>query len=88
MVSTAKLDLRGVVLPLALLNCSRALSQLKIQERMEVLVQDIEAADMLVKIVERSQNRAAHRSRVGGHYRIQIGPVSDKLPGGTHEKTK
>ncbi len=88
MASMAKLDLRGFVLPLALLNCSRSLSRLKSWEQMEVLIQDPEAADMLVKIIERSQQRAVSRSREAGHYRIRIGAVSHQPPEGTHKKTE
>jgi TusA-related sulfurtransferase len=78
MSSIKKLDLRGIVLPVALLNCSRAVSQLESHECLEILIHDPEVGDTLSRIIERSQDRIVRRVRVGGHYRIKVGPISDK----------
>lgn len=86
MSSTKELDLRGVVLPVSLLKCSRALSQMGSHEHLEVLIRDPEASDALVRIIERSQDRVVHRRRVGDHYRIHIGPVSHQKSNGSKGK--
>ena len=86
MSSTKKLDLRGIVLPVALLNCNRSVSQLESHECLEIMIHDPDAADVLVRIIERSQDRTVHRVRMGGEYRIKIGPVSHKNSNSTHGK--
>ena len=86
MSSIEKLDLRGVVLPVSLLKCSHALSQMGSHDRLEVLVRDQETADELVRIIERSQDRAVHLAMVGDHYRIHIGPISDQRSNGSKKR--
>ena len=86
MSSIEKLDLRGVVLPVSLLKCSHALSQMGSHGRLEVLVRDQETADELIRIIERSQDRVVHRRRVGNHFRIHIGPISDQGSNGSKGK--
>ena len=86
MSTTKKLDLRGIVLPVALLNCNRSVSQLESHECLEIMIHDPDAADVLERIIERSRDRSVRRVRVGGHYRIKIGPVSHKNSNGTQGK--
>lgn len=84
MSSILKLDLRGIILPVALLNCNRTVSQLEPHECLDILIHDPEAADALARIMARSQDRLVRRVKVGGHYRIKIGPASDKGSGSTN----
>lgn len=74
MASMLKLDLRGVILPVALLNCCRSLWQLDKGAPMEVLISDSEAVHMLVKIIERSHDRDVRAVSIKDHFRIHIGP--------------
>lgn len=87
MSSIQELDLRGIVLPVALLNCNRKVSELQPHECLEILIHDPEAADVLARIIERSQDRTVRRTRVGGHHRIKIGPASQKKLNGTRGKS-
>ena len=86
MSSIEKLDLRGVVLPVSLLKCSHALSEMGSHECLEILIRDQESTDELVRIIERSQDRAVHLARVGDHYRIHVGPISHQRSNGSKEK--
>ena len=69
-----ELDLRGVGLPLSLLQCKNSLLTTKPNEEMEVLVRDPEVMEDLVKIIRRSHERPARTRREGDYYRIHIGP--------------
>jgi TusA-related sulfurtransferase len=70
-----ELDLRGVGLPISLLQCKNSLLAAKPEEEMVVLVRDPEVMEDLVKIIRRSHERPARSRRDGDHYRIHIGPT-------------
>jgi len=77
MPSIVELDLRGVGLPICLLKCKSALIGMDRGNILEVLVNDSEILEDLVKIVKRSQSEMILQShREGDHYRIRIGPSS------------
>ena len=69
-----ELDLRGVGLPFSLLRCKSRLLKVEPEEEMEVLVQEPEVMEDLVKIIRRSHGRPARSHREGSYYRIHIGP--------------
>ena len=73
MSSTVELDLRGVGLPVCLLKCKSALAGMDSGDALDVLVEDPEVVEDLVKIIRRSQGRLIRPRREGGHYRIHIG---------------
>ena len=77
MPSNVELDLRGVGLPICLLKCKSALVGMYTGDILEVLVNDSEILEDLVKIVKRSQSKMTLQPhREGDHYRIRIGPAS------------
>jgi len=77
MPSNVELDLRGVGLPICLLKCKSALVNMDTGDILEVLVNDSEILEDLVKIVKRSQSKMILQPhREGDHYRIRIGPAS------------
>jgi TusA-related sulfurtransferase len=74
MSSNADLDLRGVVLPVSLLMCKSALVGMDANAVLNVLVEDPDVVQELVKIIERSQKRAVRLHEERNHFRIEIGP--------------
>ena len=73
MSSKLELDLRGVGLPVCLLQCNSTLIKMNPDDMLEILVEDLEAVKALVKIVTRSQGRSIRSRREGDHYRIHVG---------------
>ena len=77
MPSIVDLDLRGIGLPICLLKCKSAMVGMGPEDILEVLVNDSEIFEDLVKIVKRSQSKMILQPhRVGDHYRVRIGPSS------------
>ena len=74
MSSTQELDLRGVALPVCLLKCKEALSNMTSGQQLQVLLQDPEALNDLVRIVERSRDQLTEWRKEEDHYRIIITP--------------
>jgi len=72
MGAKSELDLVGVMSPVCLLKCKSCLRTMRPGEEMDVLVQDPEVVDELVKIVERSADEVVHRRKERDYYRICI----------------
>ena len=77
MVCREKLNLIGVVSPVCLLKCKRVLSEMDAGDVLEVLLQDPDVVEELVKIVERSSDRVMKLNREQDHFRIQLERGSD-----------
>ncbi len=67
-----EIDLIGVVSPVCLLKCKSVLAKLGTGDVLEVLVQDPEVVEELIKIIERSQDQVLNSKREGDHYRILL----------------
>jgi TusA-related sulfurtransferase len=72
MASSAQLNLIGVVLPFCLLAFKSALAQIEPSQVLEVLVEDPEVADDLVRIVDRSEDRLIGRQKCENHVCIRV----------------
>ena len=72
MVCRKKLNLIGVVSPVCLLQCKRVLSEMDAGDVLEVLLQDPDVVEELVKIVERSSDRVMKLNQEQDHFRIQL----------------
>ncbi len=72
MSSKSEIDLLGVVSPVCLLKCKNALDCLDPGHVLEVLVQDPEVVEDLIKIVERSQYQLLKLETEKDYYRIHI----------------
>ena len=70
--SKIELDLKGIVSPVCLLKCKSVLAGMNTGDVLEILLQDPEVVDELIKIVERSEDRVMKSQRDGDHYRISI----------------
>ena len=66
------LNLIGVVTPISLLECKRALEQMATGAELEVLISDAVMVDTLVKIVRRSADRLVQCDRLGDHFLIRL----------------
>ena len=72
MVSKGELDLRGVMLPVCLLQCKNALKEMDSRQGLDILVSDPHVVEDLVRIITRSAGLAVRPRREGGHYRLCI----------------
>ena len=72
METKAQLNLVGIPSPLCLLECNTCLRRMGAGEILEVLVQDPEVADILVTIIQRSDDTVMDRQRVGRFFQISI----------------
>lgn len=70
--SNSKLDLIGIISPLCLLKCKSVLTAMESGHVLEVLLQDSEVVEKLVKIIERSQDQVMKSKMEGDLYRICI----------------
>jgi TusA-related sulfurtransferase len=70
--SNSKLDLTGVISPLCLLKCKSVLTGMESGHVLEVLLQDSGVVEMLVKIIERSQDQVMESKMEKDLYRICI----------------
>ena len=68
----SKLDLVGVGWPVCLLECKRTLNDLETGDILEISMQDPDAINELVTIVERSQDHILEMHEDPDRYRIQI----------------
>ena len=78
MQTTKKLDLTDTVSFLSLLICQKELSQIGTGDSLEVVMDDPDMADDLIKIIERSNDRVADRSQDGNRIRIYIAKGNSK----------
>jgi TusA-related sulfurtransferase len=69
-----ELDLRGVIFPVCLLKCKSALVNLDSSEALDVLVNDPEVVQDLIKIIKRSQARMVNLIEDDHGFRIMVGP--------------
>jgi len=72
MFSVKELDLIGVVSPVCLLKCKRALAEMDAGEVLEILLQDPYVVEELLKIIERSADKVIQSEQEGDHYRIRL----------------
>ena len=72
MTLKSELDLVGVGWPVCLLECKRSLNDLKPGDILEISMQDPDAVDELVTIVERSQDHILEMQKDPDRFRIQI----------------
>jgi TusA-related sulfurtransferase len=72
MPSTKVLDLSDTVSFVSLLKCQKEIAQLKPGDSLEVIMDDPDMVDDLIKIVDRSMNRVTERSLNGDRFKIKI----------------
>jgi len=72
MSSKSELNLLGVMSPLCLLKCKSSLEEMKSGNFLEVLVQDPEVVEDLVKIIERSKDQIVKIETEDEYFRVQI----------------
>ncbi|MFC1829146.1 sulfurtransferase TusA family protein [Thermodesulfobacteriota bacterium] len=67
-----ELDLIGVISPVCILKCKSELARMNAGSILEVLLQDPEVVEELIKIVQRSKDRVIKSKQEGDHYRIWL----------------
>ena len=72
MPPTQALDLTDTVSFLSLLQCQKALAQMKAGDSIEIIMNDADMVNDLIKIVNRSNDRITEQSLNGNRYRIII----------------
>jgi len=72
MPSKSEINLIGVVWPVCLLKCNNELNRLKEGEEVEVILQDPDVLNDLLKIVERSLEHSVTINHEKGQYRLHI----------------
>jgi TusA-related sulfurtransferase len=72
MAMKSELNLLGVMSPLCLLKCKSFLEEMKAGNSLEVLVQDPEVVEDLLKIIERSKDRVVKVEPEDEYFRIHI----------------
>ena len=72
MFSVKELDLIGVVSPVCLLKCKRVLSEMSAGETLDILLQDPDVVEELVKIIDRSADKVIQTAQERDHYRIRL----------------
>jgi TusA-related sulfurtransferase len=72
MPSRSELNLIGVVWPVCLLKCNSELNRLNEGEEVDVIVQDPDILQDLLKIVERSLEYSVSTTHEKDHYRLHI----------------
>jgi TusA-related sulfurtransferase len=72
MPTTKKLNLIDTVSFLSLLKCQKELSQIGEGDSLEVVMDDMDMANDLIKIIDRSNDRITERSLNGNRYKITI----------------
>jgi len=72
MAAQVELNLIGVISPFCLLEFKNALARIQPRQIMEVLIQDPEVAEDLVRIVERSEDLLISRKTVGDHFSFRV----------------
>ena len=72
MQRTKKLDLSDTISFLGLLKCQKELSQIGAGDLLEVVTDDLDMVNDLIKIIERSNDRVTERSQDGDRIKICI----------------
>ncbi len=72
MPSNSKLDLIGVISPLCLLKCKSVLAGMESGHVLEILLQDPDVVEELIKIINRSQDIVITIESERNHYRTYI----------------
>ena len=72
MTTTKKLNLTDTVSFLSLLKCQKELSQIREGDSLEVVMDDLDMAKDLIKIIDRSNDRVTDRSLNGDRFKIII----------------
>jgi TusA-related sulfurtransferase len=75
-----ELDLIGVVSPVCLLKCKSVLTQMRTGEVLEILLQDPDVVEELLKIIARSTDKVIQSTQEGDHYRIRL--IKGETPNG------
>jgi len=78
MADISKLNLIGIVSPFCLLEFKHALARVGHGQMLEVLIQDPDVADDLVRLVDRSDDRLVERKRIDHKFQILVQRVSKK----------
>lgn len=68
----SELNLLGVMSPLCLLKCKSFLDEMKSGNSLEVLVQDPEVVEDLLKIIERSKDQVIKVETEDEYFRVHI----------------
>jgi TusA-related sulfurtransferase len=72
MSAKLELNLLEIMAPVCLLKCKSALEAMKPGNALEVLLQDPEVVEDLIKIIDRSGDKLVKVGMEGNHYRIRI----------------
>ncbi|RLB30636.1 MAG: sulfurtransferase TusA family protein [Deltaproteobacteria bacterium] len=72
MPKRSRIDLSGVVSPICLLQCKRALGERNRGDTLEILLRDPEVVDDLVKIINHSPDQLISKDRKEECYRIVV----------------
>ena len=72
MSTTKAIDLSDTISFLSLLKCRKELAQLNAGDSLEVLANDAEMVDNLIKIVDRSNDLVTERSQDGERFKVCI----------------
>ena len=72
MTQIHKLNLMGVVLPFCLLEFKNTLASLKKGQVLEILLQDPEVLEDILRLIERSQDRLLEQKSIGRHYCVRV----------------
>ena len=72
MAVNQELNLIGVISPFCLLEFKSALARIRPMQILEVLIQDPEVAEDLVRIVDRSEDLLIAREAVGDHFCLRV----------------
>jgi len=72
MAAISRLNLIGVVSPFCLLEFKHAVARVRHGEMLEVLIQDPDVADDLVRLVHRSDDHLVDHKRDGHNFRILV----------------
>ncbi len=67
-----EIDLRGILSPVCLLKCKSMLAKINCGDVLEVLLQDPEVVEELIKIVDRSKDQVVNQQKEEDYYRIYI----------------
>ena len=67
-----ELDLIGVISPVCILKCKSKLARLDAGNVLEVLLQDPEVVEELIKIIRRSKDQVIKSEPENDHYRIWL----------------
>jgi TusA-related sulfurtransferase len=72
MLSITELNLIGVASPVCLLKCKQVLAEMNAGDMIEILLQDPDVVEALVKIIRRSPDEVIKSEPEGDHYRVHL----------------